>query len=195
LQGHNERLEFLGDSVLDLVIADEVFHRFPSKDEGDLTRLRSVLVNRTQLNRISGELKIDQFIVGNFVKNIMPEDVKGNALEALIGAIYVDKGFNFAKKFVKKRIVDPHINFQEIMIDNRDFKSELYMWAQKNKKVIRYETIADNGKAEKKKYIINVWVEGKVLGTGEGASKKKAEQMASQNACKKLNITHLQNKK
>ncbi len=195
MQGHNERLEFLGDSVLDLVIADEVFHRFPSKDEGDLTRLRSVLVNRTQLNRISGELKIDQFIVGNFVKNIMPEDVKGNALEALIGAIYVDKGFNFAKKFVKKRIVDPHINFQEIMIDNRDFKSELYMWAQKNKKVIRYETIADNGKAEKKKYIINVWVEGKVLGTGEGASKKKAEQMASQNACKKLNITHLQNKK
>ncbi len=195
MQGHNERLEFLGDSVLDLVIADEVFHRFPSKDEGDLTRLRSVLVNRTQLNRISGELKIDQFIVGNFVKNIMPEDVKGNALEALIGAIYVDKGFNFAKKFVKKRIVEPHINFQEIMIDNRDFKSELYMWAQKNKKVIRYETIADNGKAEKKKYIINVWVEGKVLGTGEGASKKKAEQMASQNACKKLNITHLQNKK
>jgi ribonuclease-3 len=195
LQGHNERLEFLGDSVLDLVIADEVFHRFPSKDEGDLTRLRSVLVNRTQLNRISGELKIDQFIIGNFVKNIMPEDVKGNALEALIGAIYVDKGFNFAKKFVKKRIVDPHINFQEIMIDNRDFKSELYMWAQKHKKVIRYETIADNGKAEKKKYIINVWVEGKVLGTGEGSSKKKAEQMASQNACKKLNITHLQNKK
>ena len=195
LQGHNERLEFLGDSVLDLVIADEVFHRFPTKDEGELTRLRSVLVNRTQLNRISGELKIDQFIVGNFVKNIMPEDIKGNALEALIGAIYVDKGFNFAKKFVKKRIVDPHINFQEIMIDNRDFKSELYMWAQKNKKVIRYETIADNGKAEKKKYIINVWVEGKVLGTGEGSSKKKAEQMASQNACKKSNITHLQNKK
>lgn len=195
MQGHNERLEFLGDSVLDLVIADEVFHRFPSKDEGELTRLRSVLVNRTQLNRISCELKIDQFIIGNFVKNIMPEDVKGNALEALIGAIYVDKGFSFAKKFVKKRIVDPHINFQEIMIDNRDFKSELYMWAQKNKKVIRYETIADNGKAEKKKYIINVWVEGKVLGTGEGSSKKKAEQMASQNACKKLNITHLQNKK
>lgn len=190
--GHNERLEFLGDSVLDLVIADILFLQFPDKDEGELTRMRSVLVNRTQLNRIALEMGIDKLIIGNFVKNVLPEDVKGNALEALIGAIYLDKGFAFAYRYVKKKIIEKHIKFQEVIHDHRDYKSELFMWAQKNKHTIRFETVGDLGKGERKRYIINVMVAGKVAGTGEGSSKKKAEQLACKNACKKLNICRKQ---
>ncbi len=186
--GHNERLEFLGDSVLDLIIADILFLQYPDKDEGELTRMRSVLVNRAQLNYIANEMGLDKLIIGNFVKNILPEDVKGNALEALIGAIYLDKGFAFTYKYVKKKIIEKYIKFQEVMHDHRDYKSELFMWAQKNKQHIRFETVSDTGKGEKKRYVINVLVAGKVAGTGEGGSKKKAEQLACKNACKKLNI-------
>ncbi len=188
INGHNERLEFLGDSVLDLVIADMLFIQYPEKDEGELTRMRSVLVNRIQLNRIATEMGIDKLIIGNFVKNILPEDVKGNALEALIGAVYLDKGFTFTYRYVKKKIIEKHVRFQEVIHDHRDYKSELFMWAQKNKHTIRFETVGDSGKGEKKCYIINVLVAGKVAGTGEGTSKKKAEQLACKNACKRLNI-------
>jgi ribonuclease-3 len=187
--GHNERLEFLGDSVLDLVIADMLFHQYPEKDEGELTRMRSILVNRIQLNRIATEMGIDKLIIGSFVKNILPEDVKGNALEALIGAIYLDKGFAFTYSYVKNKIIDNHIRFHELIHDHRDYKSELFIWAQKNKQSIRFETVGDFEQDEKKRYIINVLVAGKVAGTGEGSSKKKAEQMACKNACKLLNIT------
>lgn len=185
---HNERLEFLGDSVLDLIIADILFLQYPEKDEGELTRMRSVLVNRTQLNRIALEMGIDKLIIGNFSKNILPEDVKGNALEALIGAIYLDKGFAFTYKYVKKKIFAQYINLQEVISVHRDYKSELFIWAQKNKHTIRFETVRNMGKGESKRYVINVFVAGNVVGTGEGSSKKKAEQMACKNACKKLNI-------
>lgn len=188
INGHNERLEFLGDSVLDLVVAAIVYEKFPDKNEGELTRIRAIIVNRTQLNRIAETLGLDKLIIGNFVKNILPEDVKGNTLEALIGAIYLDKGFQFCQKYIHKNIIEKHVNLKELLSENRDYKSELFMWAQRNKKSIRFETVGDKGSMSKRKYIINVLVNGKVSGTGEGISKKKAEHMASRNACSKLNI-------
>lgn len=189
IRRHNERLEFLGDSVLDLVIADVLFHMYPEKDEGDLTKLRSIIVNRAQLNRIACEIGLDKLIKGNFNRNILPDDVKGNALEAIIGAIYMDKGFKFVYKYVRKQIIEKYINFRDIKEDNRDYKSELFMWSQKQRQAISFETVGDMGRGEKKKYVINVIVAGKVMGTGEGSSKKKAQQMASKNACKKLNLS------
>lgn len=189
IRRHNERLEFLGDSVLDLVIADVLFQMYPDRNEGDLTKLRSIIVNRSQLNRISTELGLDKLIKGNFHKNIIPDDVKGNALEAIIGAIYRDKGFKFAYKYVRINIIEKHINFRDIKEDHRDYKSELFIWTQKQKTSISFETVGDFGKGDKKKYIINCIIGGKVIGTGEGSSKKKAQQMASKNACKKLNLS------
>lgn len=188
LRMHNERLEFLGDSVLDLVIADVLYLMYPEKDEGELTKLRSIIVNRSQLNRIATEFGIDKLIKGNFNKNVLPDDVKGNALEAIIGAIYKDKGFKFVYRFVRKSILEKHINFRDIKDDHRDYKSELFIWSQKERKPITFETVGDMGKGEKKKYIINCIIDGRVVGTGEGSSKKRAQQMACKNACKKLNL-------
>lgn len=188
INGHNERLEFLGDSVLDLIVADIVYQQFPDKKEGELTRTRAIIVNRSQLNQIAKTLGLDKLIIGNFVRNVLPEDVKGNALEALVGAIYLDKGFQFCQNYIQKNILNKHLNFQELLTENRDYKSELFMWAQRNKKSIRFETVGDKGSATKKRYIINILINGKVSGTGEGVSKKKAEHMASKNACHKLNI-------
>lgn len=185
---NNERLEYLGDSVLDLVIADFLYQNYPEKDEGELTKLRSIIVQRTQLNRIAEELGLPQYVKGNFNNSVMPDDVKGNALEALIGAIYLDRGFKVAYEFVKKQIVEKRINLKEIKEDHIDYKSELFIWVQKNKKSLRFETISDNGRGDKKKYIINVHIDGKPLGTGEGNSKKRAQQVACKHASKMLNL-------
>jgi len=185
---NNERLEYLGDSVLDLVIADMLYQYYPEKDEGDLTKLRSIIVQRTQLNRIAEELGLDKYIKGNFNKNVLPDDVKGNALEAFIGAIYLDRGFKTAYKFVKKQIIEKRINLKEIREDHIDYKSELFIWVQKNKKNLKFETISDSGRDDKKKYIINVHIDGKPLGTGEGNSKKRAQQIACKHASKMLNL-------
>lgn len=186
---HNERLEFLGDSVIDLVIADVLFRKFPDKDEGALTKLRSTIVNRTCLNKIATDIGLDKLIIGNFNKNILPEDVKGNALEALVGAIYLDKGFKFSYAYVKDVLLVKYLNVKEVEPEYIDYKSELFMWSQKHKQVIEFETVGDIGRGDKKKYVINVLIQGKVLGTGEGSSKKKAQQLASKNACKKLNLS------
>ncbi len=185
---NNERLEYLGDSVLDLVIADILYQNYPEKDEGELTKLRSIIVQRTQLNRIADELDLPKYIKGNFNKNVLPDDVKGNALEAFIGAIYLDRGFKVAYRFVKKQIIEKRINLKEIREDHIDYKSELFIWVQKNKKNLKFETISDSGRGDKKKYIINVHVDGKPMGTGEGNSKKKAQQIACKHASKKLNL-------
>ena len=185
---NNERLEYLGDSVLDLVIADILYQNYPEKDEGELTKLRSIIVQRTQLNRIADELDLPKYIKGNFNKNVLPDDVKGNALEAFIGAIYLDRGFKVAYRFVKKQIIEKRINLKEIREDHIDYKSELFIWVQKNKKSLKFETISDSGRGDKKKYIINVHVDGKPLGTGEGNSKKRAQQIACKHASKKLNL-------
>lgn len=185
---HNERLEFLGDSVIDLVIADAIFRKYPDKDEGALTKFRSNIVNRSCLNKIATDIGLDKIIIGNFNRNVLPEDVKGNALEALVGAIYLDKGYKFTYTYVKDTLLAKYLSEHEQEPEYIDYKSELFMWAQKHKHTLEFETIGDIGKGEKKRYVINVLVNKKVLGTGEGASKKKAQQAASKNACKKLNI-------
>lgn len=185
---NNERLEYLGDSVLDLVIADLLYKEYPNKNEGDLTKIRSLIVQRSQLNRIAEELGLPKFIKGSFNKDIMPTDVKGNALEALIGAIYLDKGYDITSKFILKQLIQKRIKLKEIQEDNIDYKSELFIWAQKNKKTLKFETTSDTGKGDKKRYVINLLVDGKALGTGEGNNKKTAQQIACKNTSKKLNL-------
>lgn len=184
---HNERLEFLGDSVLDLVVADYLFKLYPDKNEGDLTRFRSSLVNRLKLNHVASIIGLDRLIIGNFAKDIIPEDVKGNALEAFIGAIYMEAGYQRAETFIQKHILlsgKPGLP----KLDTTDYKSELFMWAQRHKKQIAFETTREVGKGENRKYVINLLIDDVVLGTGEGSSKKKAQQMASKAAFKKLNL-------
>lgn len=186
---HNERLEFLGDSVLDLIVTDYIYQQHPGKDEGELTRLRSSLVNRQQLNHVAGRLGLEKWIQGKFSKDMIPEDVKGNTLEAFIGAIYVESGFTRTVAFVSAHLLQPFKHQPgQPKLDTTDYKSELFMWAQRNKKQISFETTRETGRGENRRYVINLLIDQEVMGTGEGTSKKKAQQMASKAAFKKLNL-------
>ncbi len=185
---NNERLEFLGDSILGFLMSDILYRLYSQKDEHELTKLRAFLVSRTRLNRIAAEMGLEKIIKGRFNANIIPDNVKGNALEAMIGAIYLDKGLKFVYQYIEKIILNKYVDYMQVAVDEFDYKSELHIWSNRSHKRIHYETVKEVGKGEKKRYIINVICEKVVLGTGEGTSKKIAQKEACKNACYKLNI-------
>ncbi|MFW6246446.1 MAG: ribonuclease III [Tangfeifania sp.] len=185
---NNERLEFLGDAILGAIIADFLYNRFPQQDEGYLTKNRSKLVNRTFLTRLTFEMGLNVFIDSNTTKNIDKSHIYGDALEALIGAIYLDKGFLQAKYFVTKKILSKFVNLNEIEQEDSNFKSQLIEWSQKNKKEVKFETREEQVKNKSKlpRFIAVVEVDNKELGKGTGTSKKEAQQNASRETLKKL---------
>jgi ribonuclease III len=129
---NNERLEFLGDAILDSVIAEHLYTSFPDRDEGFLTQLRSKIVNREILKRISLKLGLANLVISK-VTNDNHKSVYGDALEAIIGAMYLDKGYKRTKKFILEKIVDHHINLKKLSETEIDFKSRIIEWGQKNK--------------------------------------------------------------
>ncbi len=176
---YNERLEFLGDSILDAVIAEYLFTKLPDKNEGVLSKLRSKIVCRENLNKIAINKGLDQLMFYK-VNNNSRINLYGNALEALIGAIYLDKGFKKAREFVIKHILLPHHNIENMLSDDTDYKSQLIEWGQKNNTEVVFESI------EKEKNQFNeitfnskVYIEEQLKGEGEGKSKKEAEQNAA----------------
>lgn len=185
----NERLEFLGDSVIGTVVADYLFKKFPYKDEGFLTKMRSKMVSRTKHNQIAMKLGLNQLIEANNDRfGSKPSSINGDAYEALIGAIYLDKGYKFAQKFILNRIINVHIDMDEVETKEVDFKSKFIEWAQKEKKEFEYETIVDGTTVPDKQFVLNLLVEGKIVGHAQHLSKKRAEQLASEEACIKLDI-------
>ena len=130
----NERLEFLGDTVLSTVVADHLFRMFPFKDEGFLTEMRSKIVSRAQLNKLSLRLGIDQLIIHTQEKNNVYRSIKGDAFEAIIGAIYLDKGFEFTRKVLINRVIKNNFDLNELIATDVNFKSKLIEWAQKEKR-------------------------------------------------------------
>lgn len=185
---NNERLEFLGDSILGFLMSDILFRLYTNKDEHELTKLRAFLVSRTRLNRIATEMGLESVIRGRFNANVIPDNVKGNALEAMIGAIYLDKGLKFVYEYIENIVLNKYVDFMQMANDEFDFKSELHIWSNRNQKKIHYETVKEVGRGDKKRYIINVISDKVVLGTGEGTSKKVAQKEACKNACYKLNL-------
>jgi ribonuclease III len=185
----NERLEFLGDSVIGTVVADYLFKKFPYKDEGFLTKMRSKMVSRAKHNQIAMKLGLNQLIEANNDRyGSKPSSINGDAYEALIGAIYLDKGYKFAQKFILNRIINVHIDMDEVETKEVDFKSKFIEWAQKEKKEFEYETVVDGTTVPDKQFVLNLLVEGEVIGHAQHLSKKRAEQLASEEACKKLGI-------
>jgi len=182
LRIHNERLEFLGDSVLDLMVTDYLYRAYPELDEGGLTRERARLVNRAQLNHMATILGLDKLIVGKFNKDTLPDDVKGNTLEAFIGAIYLDRGPRYAAHFVKSKLVGLLTDAAYRAPDTRDYKSELFMWAQRNRVRIDFVLVGEKEVAGERLYRIAARIDGRSLGEGEGTSKKKAQQKAAKAA-------------
>ena len=184
----NERLEFLGDAVLNLVIADHLFKTFPFKDEGFLTKMRSKIVSRAMLNGLAVKLGVDQMleaVVDGGGKNF---SINGDAFEALIGAIYLDKGYKIASDFILNRILRFHIDMDEVETKETDFKSKIVEWAQKEKKLLKFNLIEEVGEGNDKQYHIEVLVDNENKGNALHYSKKRAEQIASEKACTLLGL-------
>lgn len=185
---NNERLEFLGDAILGAIIADFLYNRFPQQDEGFLTKNRSKLVNRTFLTRLTFDMGLNVFIDSNTTKNFDKSHIYGDALEALIGAIYLDTDYQTTKYFVTKKILSQFVNLNEIEQKDSNFKSQLIEWSQKNKKEIKFETTEEPApdKTKQPRFVAKIIVEGKELGRGIGTSKKEAHQNAARETIKKL---------
>lgn len=179
---NNERLEFLGDAILDSIVAEHLYYKYPDKDEGFLTQLRSKIVNRETLKRISIKLGLANLVISK-VANDNHKSVYGDALEAIIGAIYLDKGYKKTKKFILERIIDHHLNLKKLAETEIDFKSRIIEWGQKNKKDINFTSREENNENGRSPvFISHLLVADKIIGMGSGTSKKEAEQNAAQQA-------------
>jgi ribonuclease-3 len=180
---NNERLEYLGDAILDAIIADYLFKKFPRKKEGFLTQMRSKIVKRSNLDLIARNLGIDFFVVSNTNRNVHSKNIYGDALEALIGAIYLDKGYQFTRKYIINYVLRNYINVEELLQKESDYKSRIIEWGQKNKVFITIETTEEYTASEQAPtFIAHVKANEHKLGKGIGKSKKDAEQNAAENA-------------
>ena len=179
---NNERLEFLGDAILDSVIAGHLFNKFPDKDEGFLTQMRSKIVNRDNLNIIAIKLGVSNMVVSR-TSNENHKSIYGDALEALLGALYLDKGYNFTRKTVLERIIQNHINLNKLLETEKDFKSRVIEWAQKNKKSINFTSFEEiEDQSNTPVFIAHLIIGDEIFGRGSGNSKKEAEQNAARQA-------------
>jgi ribonuclease-3 len=185
----NERLEYLGDAVLSLVIADYLFLKFPYKDEGYLTDLRSKMVSRSQLNVLAMKMGIEEMLQYNKQDSFLSKkSISGNALEALIGAVYLDYGYEGAKKFILRKLVAPFLDVAEVEASEFNYKSKLLEWAQKNSVKAEFKVVEEKRNARFSFYKVDLLVDGNVAGTGEDNSKKNAEKKAAKEAFGKLGI-------
>ena len=176
----NERLEFLGDAILDAIIGDLLFSKYPDKGEGFLTRMRSKLVSRAQLNSLAKHIAIERVMESNVARN-HESSVPGNALEALIGALFIDKGFERTRKVVVKLLLT-HVDLEDVAKEDKDGKSRLLEWGQKRRRKVEFVVKEDNGQGRGKSYLAEVLIDGALRGTGRGNSKKAAAQDAAQSA-------------
>ena len=186
---NNERLEFLGDAILDAIVADIVFKEFEYKKEGFLTNMRSKIVQRETLNKLALDLGLDRLIKSSAKTGNHKTHMYGNALEALIGAIYLDQGYRIAKKFVHERLIVEHLNIETVAQQEVNFKSRLIEWSQKNKIPIEFRLIEsftdDNNNPI---FYTAVDIYDLESGTGRGYSKKESQQKAAEEALDKINM-------
>ncbi len=186
---NNERLEYLGDAILGAVIADFLYNRFPQEDEGFLTKMRSKLVNRAILTNLTYEMGLNVFIDSNANNAIDKSHIYGDVLEALIGAIYLDRGYDASRYFIIKRIIPRYIDLYELEQLDTNFKSKLIEWSQKNKKQVKFETQEEYPNGSKQpKFVAIVEIDDKILGKGTGSSKKEAQQNAARNTLEKMGV-------
>ena len=186
---NNERLEFLGDAILGAVIAEHLFKLFPYKDEGFLTQLRSKIVNGQNLQHLAVKIGIDRLLKISIKENEKSKSsVYGDAFEALIGAVYLDKGFTVCKNFILKRIVKIHVDIDALMNTDSDFKSQLQIYCQKNKLTLEYRLLSEVQKGKDKIFTVQVFIEGKAYVTFENYSKRVAEQKAAQLTLEELSV-------
>jgi len=175
----NERLEFLGDAILDAVIAELLFSIYPEEDEGHLTKIKSKVVSRRTLSLIGEEMEIGKVLRYNRGRSIKMATIEGNAFEALVGALYLDAGYQQVKKSLNNHILRKYIDLNQILEEEIDFKSKLFIWSQKNRLPLEFEVVSEENFGSSWKYMVRVIINEQEFGRGSGSSKKKAEQAAS----------------
>jgi ribonuclease-3 len=185
-----ERLEYLGDAVLGAIVADYLFKRYPFKDEGFLTEIRSRIVNRETLNTLGKKLGLNAIIQFDSQKKGMyaHKSIYGDTLEAIIGAVYLDKGYKLCRKSVINKLIEPNFNIDEIIRTNTNYKSRLIEWAQKNNKDIVFDSKEIETNGNFREFEVKLIVDDEVLATGFGPNKKKAEQSASRKLLESLRL-------
>lgn len=177
---NNERLEFLGDAILDAIVADIVYKKFEGKREGFLTNTRSKIVQRETLNRVAVEIGLDKLIKYTTRQSSHNSYMCGNAFEALIGAIYLDWGYRACKKFMEERIINQYLNLEKISRKEVNFKSKLIEWSQKNKFCVEFNLIEQSLDSDQNPiFETQITVENIPAGTGKGYSKKESQQEAA----------------
>lgn len=177
--GNYEQLEFLGDAVLSIIVAEYLYQNYPLKKEGELTKMRSFIVSRPQLNAAAEEIGLAAFVQHKIEKKYLnlAKDIGGNVIEALIGAFYLDGGIEAAKQFVYKWILNPD-KLESVQIKSLDPKSKLHEWAQRRKKKLEFRLIQPNLQ-NPKEFEIEVWINDTCYGKGKGSNKKTAEKNAA----------------
>ena len=186
---NNERLELLGDSILDAIVCEFLFKKYPYKEEGFMTELRSKIVNRKSLNEVGTNLGLVEKL--SFNRRSMTDvskDLAGNTFEALVGAVYLDAGFDQTKKFILKRVLKNLIDVDSLEITNSDYKSQIFHYIQREGKSIEFNVAEEKSKNRRAYFIIDLEINGKTISRGEGFSKKIAEQNAAMNALKILGV-------
>ena len=184
---NNERLEFLGDAILDAIVADIVYKKFEGKREGFLTNTRSKIVQRETLNRVAVEIGLDKLIKYTTRQSSHNSYMCGNAFEALIGAIYLDRGYRACKKFMEERIINQYLNLEKISRKEVNFKSKLIEWSQKNKFCVEFNLIEQSLDSDQNPiFETQITVENIPAGTGKGYSKKESQQEAAHATLTKL---------
>jgi ribonuclease III len=186
---NNERLEYLGDAILSAITADYLFKRYPYKGEGFLTEMRSKMVNRQQLNEVALKMGLNKVTLYNkFDYSLKASQIFGNTLEAVVGAIYLDKGYKRTKHWVLHCLIIPHMFMDDLEILEINHKNKLIGWANKNGRTIEFETISEKIENGRRLFTIGAMLDGAVVAEGRAFNKKDASQIAAQLAIDKLGL-------
>jgi ribonuclease-3 len=184
-EGHSinyERLEFLGDAMLGSVIASHLYMEVPSGDEGYLTKMRSKIVSREHLNELGKDLKLVDLVESKIPKGQFGDNIYGNLFEALIGAIFLDRGYKYCEKFIYNKVIIPYVDIEKLEGKVISYKSLLIEWCQKEKKTFDYNVYEDTGNDDIRHFSVKLSINDKVVAKARATSKKKAEEKASKRA-------------
>lgn len=177
-----ERLEFLGDSMLGTIISRYLYNEVPNGDEGYLTKMRSKIVSRKHLNELGKDLNLISFVESRIPKSHFGDNIHGNVFEALVGAIYLDRGYKYCEKFINDRVIEPYVDIEQLEGKVISYKSLVIEWCQKEKKEFKYKVYEDTGKDPLKHFAVKLSIDERVMAKARATSKKKAEEKASKRA-------------
>ena len=177
-----ERLEFLGDSMLGTIISRHLYNIVPERDEGYLTKMRYKIVSREHLNELGKDLNLIAFVESRIPKSHFGENIHGNVFEALVGAIYLDRGYKYCEKFINERVIEPYVDIEQLEGKVISYKSLVIEWCQKQKKSFNYIVYEDTGNDSLKHFAVKLTIGGNIVAKARATSKKKAEERASKRA-------------